>query len=113
MDIDELLDNAKNLTDYEFEQKLNSLVRENSSFHNLDEGNKEVVMEIYQKFKPYLRKGIGISDRRIRDEGYRLWQDRSKLNLTEEDLKDIKNIMRGFQGKKVRKSSSILSWFGL
>lgn len=112
MNIDDLLDNAKNLTDYEFEQKLNKLVRENSSFHNLDEKNKEVVMDLYKKFKPYLRKGIGISSRRIQNESYKLWKDRNELGLTEEDLKDIKNIMRGFQGKKSRKANSIFSWLG-
>lgn len=106
MDINDLLKDAKDMQSFEFERKLNKLVRENHSFKNLDTDNKKVVMEIFEKWRPYLRKGIAISDKRVRDESHRLYKDRQKLGLTEEDMKDIKNIMRGFQGKDGGSKSS-------
>ena len=112
MNIDDLLKDAQNLTDEQFEIRLNALVRENSSFQNLDHENKKVVVEIFRRFKSRLRGGMGISSRLIRDEGMKLYKNRHGLNLTDEDIKDIKAIMHGFQGEKEKSRKSILSWFG-
>ncbi|MDO8259883.1 MAG: hypothetical protein Q7T50_00090 [Candidatus Magasanikbacteria bacterium] len=112
MGIDDLLKDAQNLTDEQFENRLNRLVHENSSFQNLDHENKKVVVEIFRRFKERLRKGYGISSRTIRDESMRLYKNRVELGLTEEDMRDIKDIMHGFQGEKERGRKSILSWFG-
>ncbi len=73
-------------------------MRDNYRYQNWDESNKKVVLDLVKKFKPYLRKGIKISERTIRDESYRLWQNKLKLGLTEEDLKDIKEFLRGLRG---------------
>lgn len=112
MNIDDLVKDAINLTDERFEMRLNSLVRENSSFRNLDENNREVVIEIFKKFKDRLRKGYDISDRLIKDEYMHLYKNRLELNLTEEDLRDIKEIMRGFQGDKKKSGKSLFAWLG-
>jgi len=112
MGIDDLLKDAQNLTDEKFEIRLNELVRENHHFQNLDHENKKVVVEIFRRFKAKLRNGQGISGRAIRDEGMRLHKQRLELNLTEEDIKDIKEIMHGFQGEKERNRKSIFYWLG-
>ncbi|MDD5032438.1 MAG: hypothetical protein PHR36_05395 [Patescibacteria group bacterium] len=93
MDVKDLMSNAKNLTDDEFEQKLNDLVRNNYRYSNLNEGNKKIVLDLVKKYKSYLRKGIGISSTNLRNESYRLYQNRLKLGLTQEDLDDIKEIL--------------------
>jgi len=93
MDIKDLMKNAKNLKDYEFERKLNELIRNNYRYSNLNSGNKKIVLDLVKKYKSYLRKGIGISSTNLRNETYRLHKNRLKLDLTEEDLKDIREIL--------------------
>ncbi|MFH1522595.1 MAG: hypothetical protein ABIE43_02110 [Patescibacteria group bacterium] len=97
MDIKDLLKDAQNLTDYEFEQKLNKLVRDNYRYRNLDSKNKEIVFDLIKKYRTYLRKGIGISYSARQNEMYKLYKNRMKLDLTEEDLKDIKEIIGMFK----------------
>ncbi|MDP3899559.1 MAG: hypothetical protein Q8Q23_00570 [bacterium] len=97
MDINDLLDNVKNLEDWEFERRLNSLVRENPRYFNLDEGNKKIIQDIIKKYKYKLRKGIGISGYSITMEKYRLKKNRLKLDLTLEDIKDIEEILDMFR----------------
>ncbi|PIR13448.1 hypothetical protein COV49_02185 [Candidatus Falkowbacteria bacterium CG11_big_fil_rev_8_21_14_0_20_39_10] len=97
MDIKDLLKNAQHLTDYEFEQKLNKLARDNYRYRNLDEKNRGLVFDILKKYRGYLRKGIGISYSTLQNESYRLYQNRLKLGLTEDDLKDIKEILSSFK----------------
>ena len=55
MDTKDLLENAQNLTNYEFEQKLNKLVRDNYKYRNLNSDNKKIILDLVKKYKPYLR----------------------------------------------------------
>ena len=97
MDIKDLLEDAQNLTNYEFEQKLNKLVRDNYHYRNLSSDNKEIILDLIKKYKPYLRKGIGVSSLAMRNDLYRLYRNRLKLDLTQEDLDDIKEILGTFR----------------
>jgi len=97
MDLNDLLKDAKNSPSYEFNRKLNKLVRENPRYRNLGEKNKGVIKNLIKKYKPYLRKGLGVSGDTVRRDMYKLHQDRIKLDLTEEDLDDIKEIADAFR----------------
>jgi hypothetical protein len=97
MDAKDLMSNAVHLTDNEFEQKLNRLIRENFRYQNLDQKNREVVMDLFKKYKKKIRDGVGISTDTLENEMHHLFQERLKLNLTEEDLKDIKEILWMFK----------------
>lgn len=97
MDIKDLVADAANTPTYKFERKLNKLVRDNYRYKNLDKNNRKTVMDLVKKYKTRLRKEGGISAYSIRNEMYRLYQKRLKLNLTEEDLKDIKEILEEFK----------------
>jgi len=97
MDVKDLMSNAAHLTDNEFEQKLNRLIRENFRYQNLDQKNREVVMDLFRKYKKKIRDGVGISMDTLENEMHHLFQERLKLNLTEEDLKDIKEILWMFK----------------
>ncbi len=97
MDIKDLVSDAKNLTDWEFERRLNKMVRENSRYYNLDDKNKKVILDLVKKYKPKLRKGIGISSTNLDLDRYRLRRDRLKLGLSEEDLKDMDEFIKGFK----------------
>jgi len=97
MDIKDLLASAKTQTFDRFAQKLNSLVRENYSFSNLDESNRKIVLDIIKKHLSEIHNGLGISSYVIQRETYKLHQDRIKSKLTEEDLRDIKEILNLFK----------------
>jgi len=99
MNIQDLMDDVKNLRTWEFERRLNKLIRENYKYKNLDKGNQKLIQDLVKKYKPYLRKGIRISSLRIRDEMLRLRKNRLKLDLTENDLCDIKEIIKMFVKK--------------
>jgi len=81
------------LTDYEFKQKLNKLVRDNYRYRNLNTANRKIVLDLLKKYRPYLQKGIGISFSARQREIYKLHQNRIKLDLTKEDLKDVREIL--------------------
>jgi len=88
---------AKNLTDKEFERKLNKLVRDNYRYKNLDKGNRKIILDIVDEYKDRLREGRGISyDRRYKDL-YKLRKNKIRLGLSDGDLKDIKNILDSFK----------------
>ncbi len=97
MDVKDLMQNAKHLTNYEFERKLNKLVRDNYHYRNLDKKNRKIILDLVKKWKDKIRRGIGISNSAFRNEMHRLYENRIKLGLSEEDLKDIKEIMNAFR----------------
>ena len=97
MEIDELLASAKTQTFDRFSQKLNSLIRLNYRFSNLDESNRKIVLDIIKAHMSNIHNGLGISSTVSQREVYKLHQNRVKLNLTEEDIRDIKEILALFK----------------
>jgi hypothetical protein len=97
MDLDEVLKNIAHEPDYIWERKFNELIIKNHNFYNLSTENKELIKELIKKHKPMIRKNGGISSVTIREESYHLYQNRIKLHLTEEDLKEIKLILEYFK----------------
>ena len=93
MDIQDLLADAKNLTTHELEQRLSKLCRDNYRYKNLDEKNRKIVLELLKKNLSYLRQGYSISSTMVRDQMYDLHRKQKDLDLTEEDLKDIREIL--------------------
>lgn len=91
------LNNAKNLTAYQLEQKLNSLIRENYKYKNLGTENKSLILDLIAKHKSDIIAGRGISSMEVRNENYRLYENRLKLKLSEKDLADIKEILNYFK----------------
>ena len=97
MDVKDLVNNYKDLPSYRFEQKLNEFVRKNYRYANLDQKNRKVITDLVKKYSRRIRNGQGISYDTIHRECYNLHQKRIKLGLTEEDLKDIKEILNMFK----------------
>ena len=97
MDISDLLKDIKNITSYQFKQRLNQLVRENYRYQNLSEENKKLISDLVEKYEEKIRQGVGITSTIIERELYQLYQKRLKLGLTEEDLKDIREILGMFR----------------
>ena len=97
MDTKDLADDYKNLPSYRFKEKLNSLVRKNHKFANLDKNNRKVIVDLVGKYSDRIRDGRGISYDALRRESYNLYQKRGKLGLTRNDLDDIKDILGIFK----------------
>ncbi len=97
MELEELLAIAKNEPFERFEMRLNDFLRYKSEFKNLSEDNKKIVLNLIKKHLSDIRNGIGISDYVIRQETYKLYENRLKLDLTENDLADIKEILNLFK----------------
>jgi hypothetical protein len=97
MDIAELTKKLKDEPLWKFERELNDLIRKNSKYYNLDQKNKDVIMDLIKKYLENIREGRGISSYALQQESLHLWQNRIKLGLTDEDLKDIKEILAMFK----------------
>src|SRR6056297_2565789 len=96
-DIDRLMESAKELPSHKFERKLNSFVRTHHRYGNLDQKNKKVVNDLVGKYKDRLRHKGGISSYAIRKEMYKLNKKRNEMDLSREDLKDIKKMVEGLK----------------
>ena len=97
MDIKDLLEGLKDLDSDRLDNRLDQLVRTNYRFQNLSSENKKLVLSLVKKYRDYLKRGVGISDSAVDRECYKLYSNRSKLGLTEEDLKDIREILEAFR----------------
>lgn len=97
MELEELLEVAKNEPFERFEMRLNDFLRYKSEFKNLNSDNKKIVLDLIKKHISDIHQGIGISATVIRNETYKLYKDRLKLSLTENDLEDIKKILNMFR----------------
>jgi len=93
MDMNELMQNVTKLTGDEFEKKFNKLIRENYKYKNLDSGNRQVILDFVKRYKERFREGLGLSEERFKDEMYEMDKKRSELGLTEEDMKDVREIL--------------------
>jgi len=97
MDLKDLVADAGHIPTEKFERRLNRLVRENHRFKNLDKNNRKTVLELVKKHKSRLREKGGLSADTIRKEMHSLHRNRLKLDLSDADLKDIKEILEGFK----------------
>lgn len=97
MDIKDLMKNIKNMTSDEIENKLDHMVRTNSRFSNLDEKNKEIVLDLVEKYKKDVCNGITITSDKIQHDTHPIYEKRLSLGLTENDIEDIRDILRAFR----------------
>jgi len=97
MDIKNVFKDAKNLTDYQLEQRLDLMVHEHPGFRHLNESNKDLILGLVHKYKEKIRQGTGVSAYTIREDGYHLYENRLKLNLTLRDLEVVKEILNNFK----------------
>lgn len=97
MDFKNLFKDAKNLTSYQIEQRLDQALHEHPSFKHLDESNKNLILDMVHKYKEKIRQGVGVSGHTIREDHYHLYQNRIKLGLTSTDLDTMKDLLESFK----------------
>lgn len=97
MDIKDLMKNVKTMTSDQIENKLDQMVRSNSRFSNLDEKNKEIVLDLIAEYKKDIRRGIAITSYKIQRDTHPLYEKRLSLGLTLKDIDDIRDILNAFR----------------
>lgn len=97
MDFEEFLDSVKDQPSYIVERKLNTLVRQNHNFKNLSSENRKLVLELLAKYRPKIRKGIGVSQYLINKDMYRLYQGRHDEDLSKRDREQIRAILESLK----------------
>jgi hypothetical protein len=97
MDMHDLLKNIKTMTSEEIERKFYEMIHDNYHYKNLSEANRDLVMNFIMEYKDILKEGREITSIRIREDMDRLHEKRLALNLSEEDFKDIKEVLEAFR----------------
>jgi len=69
----------------------------NLAYDNLDEANKNFVLDIILKHRAKLFAHEPLSTTDLEREYYRIWERRETLKLLENDLKNIKEILTSFK----------------
>jgi hypothetical protein len=97
MDIRDLVKNLANLDYDHLNNRLQELVDHNPRFYHFSRENKELLLDLLKKYRDYLRQGIGISETAINHEYHELYERRLSLKLSEEDLRDIRELLEAFK----------------
>jgi len=95
MTLSEIAKEAKNMTDYRLEQKLDEFFRKNPSFKNLG-NNRDLIWDIIKKHREKSRHGIKSSRLTIREDMYHLYEKRIEMGLSQADLEDLKELLETF-----------------
>jgi hypothetical protein len=97
MDLKSITTNLKDTSDYHLEQRFEELMRKNPNLRNLDEKNKELIMDIIKKYKQKLRDHAYPTAYTIKEDMYHVYQNRIKLGLTYTDLDQIRDLLESFK----------------
>lgn len=97
MDFSDVTKDLIDQTDYRIHQRMEAMFRTNPRFRNLDSGNKELVFGLIKKYKEKMRHGLKPSAYTIHKDTYNLYENRIKLNLTINDLEQIRNLLGSFK----------------
>lgn len=97
MDLKDVTKNLSDQTNYRIEQRLMEMMRSNPKYRNLDGENRELILKLIEKYKAKAREGIKSSEYTIKEDMYHLYQNRLKLNLTYNDLDQIRDLLFSFK----------------
>lgn len=97
MNLQSITDDLKDTTDYRLDQRFDKLMRTNPRYKNLDGENRELIMDLIQKYKKKINEHAAPSSLTIRHDLYNLYQKRIKLGLTYNDLDQIKELLESFK----------------
>ena len=98
MDLKDVAKDLSDQTNYRITQRMEELMRTNPNYRNLEGANKALVLDLIKKYKEKIRHGIRPSGLTVREDKYRLYQNRVKLGLTHNDLEQINKLLDSFKG---------------
>lgn len=96
----ELSDVAKNLskqTQRSLDRRMQTLLRVNPHYRDLDKDDRKVVLDLLKKYKERKLKGITVSDYSIRKDMYNLYRNRIKMGLTRHDIDKIRELLNSLK----------------
>lgn len=97
MDLKDVTKDMANQTNYRITQRMEELMRTNQNYKNLSGANRDLVLNIIKKYKEKIRQGIQPSGLTVREDKYRLYENRVKLGLTSYDLNQINDLLDSFK----------------
>ena len=96
MSLADIAQNAKGMTDFRLDQKLDEFFRKNPSFKNLAD-NQDLIFDVIKKYKEKSRRGIKTSGLTVREDLHRLYEKRLELGLTKNDLDGLRDLLQTFK----------------
>ncbi len=96
MSLSNIAQEAKDMTDYRLDQKLDEFFRRNPSSKNLRE-QQELIFDLIKKYKDKRRRGIKTSGLTIRHDLHKLYEKRLELGLSRNDLDDLRELLESFK----------------
>lgn len=97
MDLQDVTKDLSEQTAYRIEQRFKEMLRTNPRYKNLDAGNRQLILDLIAKYKDKQRHGIKPSRYMIKEDMYHLYENRLKLNLTYNDLDQIRDLLESFK----------------
>ena len=97
MKITDITSNLVNETNERMVLKFDRLMATSVRFKNLDEVNRQVILDLIKKYKELLEDGIKPTRLMIKRDRLRLYENRIKLGLSETDLKQIYSLLESFK----------------
>lgn len=97
MELQDFLLRVKDLDESRLRLKLHDLIRQNYDYRILNTRNQELIMDLVMEHRDKWRKGQGISSQTIDKEYRNLYENRSELDLKENDLKVMKEVLLFFK----------------
>ncbi len=97
MDLKDVAKDINDQTSYRLDQRFDELMRKNPRYRNLDGENRELIFGLIKKYRDKLKKGIRPSGFSVRKDMYGLYRKRLKLNLTYNDLDQIRDLLQSFK----------------
>ena len=77
-------------------RRLDSFIRHNRSYRNLEKDDRKVLLDILKSYKEKKRHGYSITSRQLKRDMYKLHHQRLRLGLSRSDLDDIRTILKSF-----------------
>ena len=97
MKITDITNNLTHETNERMGLKFDRLMATSPRFKNLDQANRQVVLDLVKKYKERVIRGIEPTRLMIKEDRLNLYQNRIKLGLSETDLKQIYSLLESFK----------------
>jgi hypothetical protein len=97
MDLQDVTKDMVNQNNYRLTQRMGELMQTNPRYRNLSGANRELIFSIIKKYQEEARHGIKPSLSTVREDKYKLYENRIKLGLSPEDLAQINELLDSFK----------------
>jgi hypothetical protein len=95
--LEDLSDIIKHESRDRFRLKFNDFIYEHPQYSNLSQDNRKLITDLLYKHIDAIRENRGISSYLIEKETHRLYEKRNELKITENDLEDIREMLKLFK----------------